>query len=138
MRRKTEFAVFALLAALGLFLAGIFVGRRTQRGLVVRGSASSQSDGTDGLPLEQAAQESRAFDLTALPTLDAGVTYPLDLNTASLEELCTLPGIGEARAGRIIAYREQTGGFRSVDELTQIEGIGQGLLDDIIDYVTVR
>ena len=62
---------------------------------------------------------------------------PVDLNTATAEELDTLPGIGESLAGRIIAYREANGPFRIVEDLTRVKGIGEGTLAGLIDYVTV-
>src|SRR3954467_11217586 len=49
---------------------------------------------------------------------------PVNLNTATLEQLDTLPGVGPATAQKILAYRQQHGGFGSVDELAQIPGIG--------------
>ncbi|RME78104.1 MAG: ComEA family DNA-binding protein, partial [Chloroflexi bacterium] len=63
---------------------------------------------------------------------------PVNLNTATLEELDTLPGIGPAIARRIIEYREQVGGFASVEEITQVKGIGEATLAKIRDRITVR
>ena len=63
---------------------------------------------------------------------------PINLNTASLEELDSLPGIGPAIAGRIIDYRENHGGFRTIEEITEVSGIGQATLAKIKDIVTVE
>ena len=49
---------------------------------------------------------------------------PLDLNRVSMEDLCLLPGIGESLAREIVAHREKRRGFRSVEELKNIKGIG--------------
>ena len=61
----------------------------------------------------------------------------VNINTASLEELCTLDGIGEVIAGRIIEYREENGPFGSVDELIDVKGIGEKKLEDIRDRICV-
>lgn len=61
----------------------------------------------------------------------------VDLNTAEQATLETLPGIGPALAGRIIAWREEHGGFSSVDDLLDVSGIGQARLDDLRDRVRV-
>ena len=60
----------------------------------------------------------------------------INLNTATQDSLCTLPGIGETLARRIIAYRNANGPFLSVEELLNIEGIGAGKLEAILDYIT--
>lgn len=62
---------------------------------------------------------------------------PLDLNAASQAELETLPGIGPALARRIVARREETGGFLYVEELLEVRGIGQRLLAELEGLVTV-
>ena len=63
-------------------------------------------------------------------------TFPVNINTANQYELMTLPGIGEVLALRIIAYREDNGGFRAPEELLNVEGIGQIKLIAILDYIT--
>ena len=50
-------------------------------------------------------------------------TAVVDVNTATMEQLMTLPGIGEAKAASIIAYREGHGPFSSLEELEQVDGI---------------
>lgn len=63
---------------------------------------------------------------------------PLDLNAASEEELTALPGIGEELARRITEYREANGPFESVEELTEVSGIGPGKLAALEGLIIVE
>jgi competence protein ComEA len=62
----------------------------------------------------------------------------INLNTATLEQLDSLPGVGPAIAQRIIDYRESVGGFKTVEEITQVSGIGDATLAKIRDLITVQ
>jgi comEA protein len=63
---------------------------------------------------------------------------PIDVNTASEEQLEVIPGIGPAMAQRIIAWREENGRFESVEDLLNIRGIGVKTLEKLRPYVVVR
>jgi competence protein ComEA len=62
----------------------------------------------------------------------------VDLNTATQEQLEALPRIGPTLAQRILDYREEKGGFGSVQELLEVRGIGEGILRELEPLVTVR
>ncbi len=62
----------------------------------------------------------------------------VNINTATSEELCTLPGIGEAKASSIIAYREQNGAYSSIEDIKNISGIKDGVYSKIKDYICVK
>lgn len=66
-----------------------------------------------------------------------GTDEKVHLNVASREELMTLTGIGEKKADAIIRYRESNGGFQSVDELMQVEGIKEGTYNKIKDSIVI-
>ena len=61
----------------------------------------------------------------------------VNLNTASKEELMSLPGVGEAKADSIIDYREVNGRFQTIEDVMLISGIKEGLFEKIKDYITV-
>ena len=82
------------------------------------------------------AQPQPARTLTPAGSAQKGST-PVNINTATAEELQTLPRIGPAMAQRIIAWREAHGGFRSVDELDAVPGIGPSMLENLRPLVMV-
>ena len=59
----------------------------------------------------------------------------VSLNSATLEELTTLPGIGEGKAKAIIEYRDNNNGFKSIEEIKEVKGIGESLFEKIKDYL---
>jgi competence ComEA-like helix-hairpin-helix protein len=63
--------------------------------------------------------------------------WPIDLNRAGPELLEELPGVGQAKAAAIIALRDERGGFRSVEELADVRGIGPKTVERLRDLVTV-
>ena len=63
---------------------------------------------------------------------------PVNINTATEEELDVLPGIGPALAGRIIAYREEHGPFAAAEDLLEVSGIGESVLDGLRDQIVLE
>lgn len=61
----------------------------------------------------------------------------VNLNTATAEQLDTLPGVGPSTAKKIIDYREEHGGFNSVEDLNEVSGIGDATFEKLKDLVTV-
>ena len=96
-------------------------------------------------PVSNAAQEytiPTSTDLSATPQPSMSGSTPLDasrinINTATSQELQTLRGIGPAMARRIIEYRQTSGGFSTVDDLTNVKGIGEKTLEKIRASITV-
>jgi comEA protein len=64
--------------------------------------------------------------------------YPVNINTATKEQLDTLPDIGEVIAQRIIDYRTQNGNFTSIDQLDNIKGIGAKTIEKIKPYIIIK
>lgn len=61
----------------------------------------------------------------------------VNINTASQEQLCTLPGVGSSKAKSIIAYREQNGAYQRIEDIMNVEGIKEGVFQKIKDHISV-
>lgn len=72
---------------------------------------------------------------TSNETSSSQNTQKVSINRATCEELMTLPGIGEAKASSIIKYREENGGFHTLEDLKKIQGIKDGVYGKIADYI---
>jgi len=86
-----------------------------------------------GLPADAAQGSSRAP--AARTSVDAAA--PVNLNTATAAQLEMLPGVGPALAQRIVEYRQQSGGFKKVEELMNVRGIGEASFLKLKALVTV-
>jgi len=76
------------------------------------------------------------------PVISGGASEPgglgkVNINTATVEELETLPGIGEVTAQRIVAYREANGAFKSIEEIQQVSGIGAKTFEGMRDSIKI-
>lgn len=101
------------------------------------GLSGKKSGGTAGISagITEGAVSGAGTAAVGLPKeADAGL---VDLNTATKEELMTLPGVGESRAKSIIAYREKSGGFSKIEDIMQIEGIKEGMFSKMKDRICV-
>ena len=68
---------------------------------------------------------------------EPALTGVVNINTATLEQLQLLPGIGEARARAIVSMRKQSGGFKSLDDLLEVKGIGKAMLDRLRPFLSL-
>lgn len=107
------------------FLSGLFFGRKISNPPVQVSAVISE--GPVMVTGQPKSQE------TVLPEIH----YPIDINTASLDEIMSLPGIGEVLAQRIIDYRSAFGPFSSPEDLMNISGISEKRYETIKEYIIV-
>jgi competence protein ComEA helix-hairpin-helix repeat region len=72
-----------------------------------------------------ASAQNKATTPKAAATATATATAPVNLNTATAEQLATIPGVGPKMAERIIDYRQKNGGFKKVEDLMNVSGVGE-------------
>lgn len=119
-------------------------GSRAQEALQLAGGMTSAADPfyvnlaetvTDGQKLYFPTEEEAKSLENAAKAAEAGL---VNINTADVTELCTLPGIGASRAADIVRYREQNGLFSAKEDIMKVAGIKQNAYDKLCDKITVK
>jgi competence protein ComEA len=91
----------------------------------------------DGVNAQATKSVSVKTTAVAVDSTDQTQAEKVNINTASPDELDTLPGIGAAYSQRIIDYRDQSGGFKTIDEIQNVKGIGPATFEKLKDLITV-
>lgn len=113
--KKATYALLIVAVMSFVFACGLLVGRNMNRSsITVVPSTAGSVDSTDQEPAYK----------------------KININTASVDELTVLPGIGRVLAQRIVDYRTTFGPFRTEVDLCNVEGIGQQKLSQLLDYIT--
>lgn len=103
-----------------------------------KAETTTKSAGSTTAPVRQTEPaQPDAAELAFPEEAEPEISYPLDLNAATAEELETLPGVGAILAERIVSYREAVGGFQALEELQQVNGIGSGIYSQIAPYLFI-
>jgi competence protein ComEA len=94
---------------------------------------------------DQASEQIILLDSTAIASIGQSTQQAvqsnqgkININSASIEELSTLPGIGPAKASAIIQYREKYGQFQNIEELLYVPGFGESVYSSIQDLITTE
>ena len=135
--RKAGYSLYIVLAALLLagFSAGFCLGRTSVPYSI---SVQTQRQASQAQAAVNSAASSKSGEKAAEPAAaDKTEPGPVNINTASKEQLMTLPGIGDVLADRILAYRKTYGKFSAAEQLMDVEGIGEAKFAAIKDWVTV-
>lgn len=106
------------------FTLGFFLGRNTDQNTITVSAVSTQP------------RHDRQIVVSSSLPAESDISFPININTATEQELSALPGIGPTLARRILEYRDLVGQFEVPAELLNVEGIGAGKLEAILDYIT--
>jgi competence protein ComEA len=143
-------AVGALVHVVGAVRrAGVYrvgAGKRIEDAIRLAGGATAHADlqainlaakVADGQQIVVPRRGATAAGASAEPGAAPAASAPVNLNTATAEQLDTLDGVGPTTAQKILAFRQQHGGFSSINDLAQIPGIGPKKLAALKPQVTV-
>lgn len=113
--KKTQWILISITAVFFFILIGIFVGRNTAGPYI---------------PIDSTKE--------TISQTQSQLDGKIDINTATTEQLQLIPGIGPSIADRIIEYRTENGGFKTIEEIQNVNGIGEKKFNEMKPYIKVQ
>lgn len=136
MKKSATMILITLTLAFVAFVIGFYLGRQSEPTNIQIQGVDTIAPTIGKTPVDTTGRNPDAPS----PTPTAGETqpqYPLDINTATVSQLDTLPGIGPVIAQAIVDYRSEFGPFTSVEDLLRVPGIGEKRLEAILEFIYV-
>ena len=126
MKKPRLSILVAVTLLFAVFTLGFFLGRNGSHGSVELSVPAAMQT----LPPQTTCPEPTTPETVA-------VTFPIDINRADAEQLTALPGIGPSTAARIHEYRQKNGGFKKIEDLMNVKGIGEKSFLKLKPMITV-
>lgn len=127
--KRAEYLLLILSLLFLAFCGGYFLGTaQSDRGVSIATSPPQQTQPRESI-------STAVTDETQTTEIAPGL---ININTATLEELITLPGVGETIARNIVDYRQAHGAFTTIEALNEVPGIGEKRLEQIRTYITLE
>lgn len=136
MKNRHSSILVLITCVFAAFTLGFLAGRTSAPGDTIVSEVPRESRSAL-LPSDAPQTEPGKTTVPSNPT-EAALPGPININTATLEQLEALPGIGPVIGQRIIDYRSEHGPFTAVSQLTFVEGIGEKRLSAILDLITIE
>lgn len=125
------FCAFLIFAAIIVFFAVDY--NSVDENNASSGTVSLQYLTSSKAPYKENSSSVSSSDNSSKPQVST-----VNINTATKEELDTLPGIGPSKAEAIITYRETVGRFNTIEDIKNVKGIGDKTFQNLKDYITVK
>ena len=133
--KKPKIPILVLITCIfAAFLFGFFAGRNINRTPVQIRTVSAVTE-SEAVSSDAVTSGTAPSETDASPAEE--ISFPININTATTDQLENLPGIGPVMAQRIVDYRNANGSFTSPAQLINVSGIGEKRLAAIWDYITI-